>query len=113
LLQANRFLKPTNLKISKILLQYANAVFYFHTHSTFQQASPLKAVATVTTPILYIHGNADELVPAYMALELQQATKGPSEVFVFTNSTHGSAIVDDQAHYKSLVQNFIQTATQS
>lgn len=108
-LQVNRFLYSTNLEIPKILLQYANVVSYFHSRSTFQQASPLKAVRNVTTPILYIHGEADQLVPAAMSLELQKATKGPSEVFLFANSTHGSAIFDNQKLYKKLVRNFIQS----
>lgn len=107
-LQINRYLDSNNSEIAKILLQYANVISYFHSRSTFQQASPLRAVQHVTTPILYIHGDADELVPAYMSLELQEATKGPSEVFIFTNSTHGSAIFDDQKSYKEIVQNFIQ-----
>ncbi|MHC1717787.1 MAG: alpha/beta hydrolase [Acidaminococcaceae bacterium] len=107
-LQINRYLNSTHLEIAKVLLQYANVVSYFHSRSTFQQASPLRAVQHVTTPILYIHGDADELVPAYMSLELQEATKGPSEVFIFSNSTHGSAIFDDQKSYKMIVQNFIQ-----
>ena len=107
-LQINRYLNSTHMEIAKILLQYANVVSYFHSRSTFQQASPLRAVQHVTTPILYIHGDADELVPAYMSLELQEATKGPSEVFIFANSTHGSAIFDDQKNYRAIVQNFIQ-----
>lgn len=108
-LQVNRFLYSTNLEIPKILLQYANIVSYFHSRSTFQQASPRKAVRNVTTPILYLHGEADQLVPASMSLELQKATKGPSEVFLFANSTHGSAIFDNQKLYKKLVRNFIQS----
>ena len=107
-LQINRYMHSTHLEIAKFLLQYANVVSYFHSRSTFQQASPLRAVQQVTTPILYIHGDADELVPAYMSLELQEATKGPSEIFIFTNSTHGSAIFDNQKSYKEIVQNFIQ-----
>lgn len=108
-LQTNRFMNSTNPEIPKILLQYANIVSYFHSRSTFQQASPLRAVRHVTTPILYIHGDADELVPASMSLELQKATKGPSEVFLFAKSTHGSAIFDNQKLYKKIVQNFIQS----
>ena len=108
-LQVNRFLYSTNLEIPKILLQYANIVSYFHSRSTFQQASPLKAVRNVTTPILYLHGEGDQLVPAAMSVELQKATKGPSEVFLFANSTHGSAIFDYQKLYKKLVRNFIQS----
>ena len=107
-LQINRYLNSTHMEIAKVLLQYANVVSYFHSRSTFQQASPLRAVQQVTTPILYIHGDADELVPAYMSLELQEATKGPSEIFIFANSTHGSAIFDNQKSYKEIVQNFIQ-----
>ena len=106
--QINRFVNSTGLDISRILLQYTNIVSYLHSRSTLQDASPLKAVEHVTTPILYIHGDADELVPAFMSLELQEATKGPSEVFIFTNSTHGSAIFDNHKLYKQIVQNFIK-----
>ena len=43
-LQINRYLNSTHMEIAKILLQYANVVSYFHSRSTFQQASPLRAV---------------------------------------------------------------------
>ncbi|MGE4588861.1 MAG: alpha/beta hydrolase [Acidaminococcaceae bacterium] len=107
-LQVNRFVTSNNPEIPKVLLQYTNVVSYLHSRSTLRQASPLRAVRNVTTPVLYIHGDADELVPAYMSVELQKATKGPSEVYIFANSTHGSAIFDDKRRYRQLVQNFIQ-----
>ena len=107
-LQVNRFATSSNLEIPKFLLQYTNVVSYLHSRSTLRQASPLRAVRNVTTPVLYIHGDADELVPAHMSLELQKATKGPSEVAIFKSSTHGSAIFDNQKGYKEIVQNFIQ-----
>ena len=98
-----------NLDITSLLLPYANLVSYFHSRSTFHEASPLQSVRHVTTPILYLHGEADTLIPASMSLELQQATKGPSQLYLFANSKHGTAIFDNHRQYSQVIQHFLQT----
>ena len=92
-----------------MLLQYANVVAYVDSQFTFYQASPIRAVGKVTTPILYIHGEADQLVPTSMSQELYQATKGPRQIYIFPEAEHVSAIFADWKSYDTVIQKFTRS----
>ena len=66
---SQRLQLPGNIP-PQVLLPYANAVTYLRARFTFGAASPLRVVQQVTTPVLYIHGEADRLVPASMSQHL-------------------------------------------
>jgi len=95
--------------LPKILLQYANVAAYVDSQFTFYQASPIRAVRKVTTPILYIHGEADNLVPASMSQDLYQATKGPRQIYTFPQAEHVSAVFADWKRYDTVIQNFTRS----
>jgi fermentation-respiration switch protein FrsA (DUF1100 family) len=93
----------------QILLPYANAVAYINSRFTYYQASPIRALRNVTTPILYIHGEADMLVPVNMAQELYNATKGPRQLYTFPRAAHVSSIYNDRYRYRTVVQGFTRS----
>ncbi len=97
------------IAMPRLLLQYANIVAYLHARFTFRQASPIRSVRQVTTPVLYIHGDADKLVPPSMSEELYRATKGPRQLVIFPNTEHIAAIFDDRYRYRSVVQRFVDS----
>ena len=88
---------------------YANAVAYVKSRFTFYEASPIRAVRKATTPILFIHGEADKLVPAFMSQELYNAAQGPREIHTFPQADHVSSFYNDRARYSQIVKNFIQS----
>jgi fermentation-respiration switch protein FrsA (DUF1100 family) len=91
----------------KTLLQYSSAVAYSQAHFRYDQVSPIQAVQTVTTPILYLHGEADTLVPVTMSLQLYSATKGYREIHTFPGIGHAMAIFDRKAEYRDVITRFI------
>lgn len=93
----------------KLLLQYANVVAYLNSRFTFHQASPIRSVRNVTTPVLYIHGEADTLVPAAMSLDLYHATKGPRQIYIAPRAGHVAAVFDDWYRYGGVVQSFVHS----
>ncbi len=102
---------PGNIS-PQLLLPYVNAVAFLKSQFTFDQASPLRAVRNVTTPILYIHGEADKLVPASMSQELYRATKGPRQINTFPRAEHVSSLYNDRYRYRTLVQDFTRSLSQ-
>lgn len=90
------------------LLPYANMVAYFHSRFTYAQAAPIKAVSLVTTPVLYIHGEADKVVPASMSHALYHETKGVKQISTFPDASHVSSIYKDRYRYGTVVRNFAQ-----
>lgn len=90
------------------LLPYANIIAYWKSRFTFYQASPIRAVRQVTTPVLYIHGEADALVPAEMSQKLFAETKGPKQIQLFPAADHVSAIYQDRYRYRNVIRDFAQ-----
>lgn len=108
-LKIKKQLQLQGTALPALLLQYANVIAYFNSGFTFHQSSPLRAVRTVTTPILYIHGEDDSLIPVSMSTELYDNTKGPRQIQLFPHTEHATAIFNDRAAYAQLVQTFINS----
>lgn len=54
-------------------------------------------------PILFIHGEADDFVPASMARELYEQAAGPKELLTVPGAGHGlSNYVDPDAYYDTV-----------
>lgn len=93
-----------------LLFFYGNIVSYYKERFTFSQSSPLEAVRHVTAPVLYLHGEADTLVPPEMSSELYKATKGPKEIHTFPSAKHASAVYQDWPRYDQIVEAFVEAA---
>ena len=71
------------------------------------EASTLKQVAKSKTPILFIHGDEDDLfVPYYMMEELYNATSSEKEMLTIKNAGHAKASEVDPETYWTTVSNF-------
>jgi hypothetical protein len=92
-----------------VLLPYVNAVAFLRSRFTFSDAAPLRVVQQVTTPVLYIHGEADRLVPANMSQQLFSATKGQRQLQLFPRADHVSSIFTDRSRYRTIVQGFARS----
>lgn len=101
------------LFVPQALIQYANFVAYLDSRFTFHQAAPIRSVSQVTTPILYLHGASDQVVPEYMSYELYQATKGFKQIHIFPKTNHLNAIYDYREQYSYLIQKFINDASKA
>jgi len=88
---------------------YANVVAYIKSQFTFYEASPIRAVRHVTTPILFIHGESDKLVPVFMSQELYNATLGPRQIYTFPEAGHVGSFFNDRARYSLAVNGFIKS----
>jgi len=94
----------------KTLLKYSSAAAYIDARFQYAQVSPIRSVSNVTTPILYLHGEADPLVSVAMCRQLYSATKGYREIHTFPNAGHAMAIFDCKNEYRRLVHSFVQNA---
>lgn len=110
--QISRRLNLPDPVIATILLRYADAVAYYDSRFTFEQASPVRAVTHITTPVLFIHGENDKLVPPTMAEELYAAAAGPRQLAIIAHSGHACGIFDNWEQYSQTVRKFVGTALQ-
>lgn len=90
-----------------ILVKYASLVSYFQSGFLYEEVSPIKDITNVTTPILYLHGEADSIVPVEMSLKLFEATKGYRELHTFPKIKHGRAAIDRKNEYQETIIRFL------
>ena len=88
----------------------ANLVCKFHTGIKISDAAPLAVVDKIKVPVLFIHGDADKLVPFEMMTQLYDACAAPKEKFVVAGAGHADAKPTNPAAYFDKVFSFLDAA---
>lgn len=96
----------------KTVLLYSSAVAYSQSRFFYRDVSPIHAVEAVTTPVLYLHGEDDLLVPVSMAYQLYAATRGYREIHTFPGTGHAMAVFDRKGEYRNHIVRFLEAAAQ-
>lgn len=71
-----------------------------------RDASAIDAVRRSHTPTLFIHGEKDNFVPAYMAQQLYDACAAEKELVIVKDATHELSAVYDPDLYFGKIQEF-------
>lgn len=95
-----------------LLLRYSSFAANWQSGFHYHDVSPIRSVQRATTPILYLHGGGDVLVPAYMSEQLYSVTKGYKELYIFPGEAHTMAIFNHKAEYDRQILHFIDNALQ-
>ena len=98
---------PTNSKILDILWMYSQVCMYWHTGATLDMLSPRMAVQKATVPILFLHGDADTLIPPATLSDLYNNCNSPKEIHMFKNSIHAQGITDYPEEYNQVIHDFL------
>lgn len=86
----------------------ANIVCKLKTGIKISDAAPINFVDKISVPILFIHGDADKLVPFEMMGELYDKTAAPKEKFVVADAGHADAKSVNPAAYFDKVFAFLE-----
>ncbi|PKM70618.1 MAG: hypothetical protein CVU93_01175, partial [Firmicutes bacterium HGW-Firmicutes-18] len=64
----------------------------------------------ISAPVLFIHGEKDDFIPAWMVEELAaEKNKGPKEIYVAENAGHAKSYWTDPKKYEDVVIKFLQS----
>ena len=94
------FLPISRRLVDLELRRKANASFY--------DARPIDAVRRSETPTLFIHGDADQLVPPGMCAELYDACAAEKAMWIARGAAHGEAGHVDPDGYAAAVLPFLE-----
>jgi uncharacterized protein len=75
-----------------------------------QRFDSLSKVPQLTMPKLWIHGDADELIPARMSQQLHAISSSPSTIQVIEGAGHNNAATIAGDRYNTMVQKFLDQA---
>lgn len=85
------------------VLYETNIIFQLRGGYSLSAASALEQVKKSRLPILFIHGEADDFVPASMVYELYNQAHGPKGLLTVPGAGHGlSNYVDPEAYYSTV-----------
>jgi fermentation-respiration switch protein FrsA (DUF1100 family) len=69
--------------------------------------TPIEAMAANTqVPCLFVHGDADTLVPWRMSLENYYACQAPKDLLIVSGAAHGMSFAVDPDRYKKKLLDF-------
>ena len=72
-------------------------------HFDLEETSPVEAMARCKLPVIFIHGDADDFVPAYMSKENYDACAGPRKLVLVPGAGHGlSCLVAPEQYLQEL-----------
>ncbi|MBQ6298341.1 MAG: alpha/beta hydrolase [Selenomonadaceae bacterium] len=86
----------------------ANTVCKIKTSVKISDAAPIDSVDKIKVPILFIHGDADGLVPFEMMTELFDKATAPKEKFIVEGAGHADAKRKNPAVYFDKVFTFLE-----
>jgi hypothetical protein len=89
------------------VLYVSNIISRARVRMDFKQASPLNAVKKSKTPTLFIHGDADQLVPFYMLEPLYDNAACEKDILVVKGAEHGASSAKEPDVYHKKVSEFI------
>ncbi len=77
---------------------------------TFGDYSPIEALTSNTEiPCLFIHGDADKLVPWRMSMENYYACQAPKDILIVSGAAHAMSFVVNPEAYKKKLMEFFAT----
>ena len=88
------------------LLYMANVLCRLCYGWDFQEASALEQVKKCSLPMLFIHGDADDYVPTWMAYRLYEVKPEPKELWIVPQAAHAASYHDYRAEYTRRIQEF-------
>ena len=73
-----------------------------------QRFDSVAKIGKITMPVLFIHGIADDIIPAEMSQHLYDAAPQPKHLVLIPDAGHSSIAVVGLAQYRSAVQEFVR-----
>ncbi len=77
-------------------------------HYSFGKMRPIDALSENTVPMLFIHGDADQLIPYQNSERMAAKTAGYSEVRLIPGATHAESVLKDTTAYREYVEAFLK-----
>ena len=71
-----------------------------------QRFDSIAKVQSLKTPVLYIHGTADEIIPPSMSESLYAATPSRKQLMLVANAGHNNTASTNEANYANAIKNF-------
>lgn len=90
------------------IIPLESLVTYLRAGFWFRQVSPINVVRESDTPILFIHGKRDNLVPADMSRKMYTAKKKNKAIYLVAKARHAESYCKKRDEYEKTVTGFLE-----
>ena len=95
-------------KVSKSILRILNSINKRKSGFDISEVSPVESVRRAETPILFIHGKEDGLIPFEMAVQLYDACESEKKLLLIDGANHAQNLKIGGSKYFSGIDSFIE-----
>lgn len=95
--------------LPKCFIPVESCMAYLRAGFRFKDVSPIKIVSQIDTPILFIHGKCDNLVPPSMSKQMYAAKKTNKAIYLVAKAKHAQSYWKNGEEYERRVEKFLNT----
>lgn len=102
--------KSYNIKnkyLQNIMFFYTDLICRVKNGYSLNKISPLDSIKQYSTPVLFIHGSADKIVPSSMSKTMYENKKGTKDIYIMNGADHGLSYASNPEQYKKVVNDFL------
>ena len=89
-------------------LNFTDYITLLNADFSIKEASSVMQLQKSITPILFIHGDKDTVVPVEMVHQLYASTTAEKELLLIPGADHGESATNNSSLYWSTIKEFIQ-----
>ena len=93
--------------VDKGIIFFSSMVALYKSGFSLYSISPIKAISNVETPIMFVHGADDDLIPPTMSMDLYMEKTGSKYLYIAPNAGHAQSYLHNKEEYASKVTYFL------
>ena len=97
-----------SLHIPAAFARLTSAMCYLMHGHNFSGIRPIDSFKTNKTPIFFIHGAADDFIPAQMSKDMYEACQSYKKIAIVEGAAHARSYEKDQEKYEEMVEKFLK-----
>ena len=99
----------SNMKLPVFPLYHvADLICKVRSGFSFNDCDLVEQINQIKVPVLFIHGLADDFVPAYHTEWMHQAFDGTKKLILVENAGHGVAYLEDPQRVSTVLEGFFE-----
>ncbi|MCB2288596.1 alpha/beta hydrolase [Clostridium sp. CS001] len=103
----HRLQKDYNIK-NKFLIKLSSIIAKLRVGWYFEDVSPISTLHNIEIPILFIHGEDDDYVPAIMCKQMYSVKNCYKELYMPSSTGHVQAYLNNKDEYEERVDKFLK-----
>ncbi|MDQ0219072.1 alpha/beta hydrolase [Peribacillus cavernae] len=90
-----------------MVLPIGNAFIHLRGGYRVKDISPIASVKNIKKPVLFIHSEPDDFIPASMTKELYKEKEGPKQLYIAKIGAHAQSYNENNKEYEEVIDRFL------